>query len=241
MFERFPLPVKKTLAWSVHFFTATGAVWGFLSLLAVFEQNWRAAILWIIVAMFVDGFDGMLARWFHVKEYAPGLDGALLDNIIDYLNYVVVAALILIKAPNLMPAGFQMVGACSILLTSAYQFTQVDAKTDEQSFFFKGFPSVWNFLVIYMMLLGLNPWMNFALLLICNILVFVPVRYLYPSRNTRLRRLTLSLTYLYGAVGVWALLQYPSVPQWVVWISFVYVGYYVVLSFFPKIGSVHPA
>jgi len=241
MFERFPLPIKKTLAWSVHFFTATGAVWGFLSLLAVFEQNWRAAILWIIVAMFVDGFDGMLARWFHVKEYAPGLDGALLDNIIDYLNYVVVAALILIKAPNLMPAGFQMVGACSILLTSAYQFTQVDAKTDEQSFFFKGFPSVWNFLVIYMMLLGLNPWMNFALLLICNILVFVPVRYLYPSRNTRLRRLTLSLTYLYGAVGVWALLQYPSVPQWVVWISFVYVGYYVVLSFFPKIGSVHPA
>jgi len=241
MFERFPLPIKKTLAWSVHFFTATGAVWGFLSLLAVFEQNWRAAILWIIVAMFVDGFDGMLARWFHVKEYAPGLDGALLDNIIDYLNYVVVAALILIKAPNLLPAGFQMVGACSILLTSAYQFTQVDAKTDEQSFFFKGFPSVWNFLVIYMMLLELNPWMNFALLLICNILVFVPVRYLYPSRNTRLRRLTLSLTYLYGAVGVWALLQYPSVPQWVVWISFVYVGYYVVLSFFPKIGSVHPA
>ena len=51
--------------------------------------------------MFVDGFDGMLARWFHVKEYAKRCDGALLDNIIDYLNYVVVAALILIKAPNL--------------------------------------------------------------------------------------------------------------------------------------------
>ena len=40
---------------------------------------------------------------------------------------------------------------------TAYQFSQVDAKTDEQSFFFKGFPSVWNFLVLYMMLLGLNP------------------------------------------------------------------------------------
>ena len=55
--------------------------------------------------------------------------------------------MILIKAPNLLPAGFEMAGAFSILLTSAYQFTQVDAKTDEQSFFFKGFPSVWNFLV----------------------------------------------------------------------------------------------
>ena len=241
MFEKLPLFMKKTLAWSVHFFTASGAVWGFLTLLAIFEQNWPAAIGWMVIAMFVDGFDGMLARWFHVKEYAKGVDGALLDNIIDYLNYVVVAALILIKAPNLMPAGFEMVAAFSILLTSAYQFTQVDAKTDEQSYFFKGFPSVWNFLVIYMMLLGLNPWINLVLLIICNVLVFVPVKYLYPTRNTRLRRLTLGLTYLYGAIGVWGLLQYPSVPQWVVWISLAYVVYYALLSFFPNIGRAEPA
>jgi phosphatidylcholine synthase len=241
MFEKLPLLMKKVLAWSVHFFTATGAVWGFLTLLAIFEQNWRATILWMIIAMFVDGFDGMLARWFHVKEYAKGVDGALLDNILDYLNYVVVAALILIKAPNLMPAGFETVAAFSILMTSAYQFTQVDAKTDEQSFFFKGFPSVWNFLVIYMMLLGLNPWINLVVLVICNILIFVPVKYIYPTRNTRLRRLTLGLTYLYGAIGVWGLLQYPRVPQWVVWISLAYVAYYGLLSFFPKIGQAEPA
>jgi phosphatidylcholine synthase len=241
MFEKLPLFVKKALAWSVHLFTATGAVWGLLTLLAVFEQNWRAAIFWMIIAMFVDGFDGMLARWLHVKEYAHQVDGALLDNIIDYLNYVVVAALILIKAPNLLPPGFAMVGAFSILLSSAYQFTQVDAKTDDESFFFKGFPSYWNFLALYMMLLGLNPWINLALLVICNVLVFVPVKYLYPSRNTRLRRLTLALTYLYGAIGVWALMQYPSVPQWVMWISLVYVAYYALLSFFPQIGRIEPA
>jgi phosphatidylcholine synthase len=241
MFEKLPLLVKKALAWSVHFFTASGAVWGFLTLLAIFQQNWRAVIGWMVIAMFVDGFDGMLARWFHVKEYAKGVDGALMDNIIDYLNYVVVAALILIKAPNLMPAGFEMFAAVSVLLTSAYQFTQVDAKTDEKSFFFKGFPSVWNFLVIYMMLIGLNPWINLALLIICNILIFIPVKYIYPTRNTRLRRLTLGLTYLYGAIGVWGLLQYPSVPQWVVWISLGYVVYYGLLSFFPKIGRVEPA
>lgn len=241
MFERLPLYMKKILAWSVHLFTATGAIWGFLSLLAIFEENWRAAITWMIIAMFVDGFDGMLARWFHVKEYAKNVDGGLMDNIIDYLNYVVVAALILVKAPNLMPAGFGLVGAFSILLTSAYQFSQVDAKADEQSFFFKGFPSVWNFLVIYMMLLGLNPWFNFAILVFCNVLVFVPVKYIYPSRNTRLRRLTLGLTYLYGGIGVWGLLQYPSVPQWIVWISLAYVLYYALLSFFPQIGRAEPA
>jgi phosphatidylcholine synthase len=241
MFERLPLPVKKTLAWSVHLFTATGAIWGFLTLLAIFEENWRSAILWMIIAMFVDGFDGMLARWFHVKEYAKGVDGGLMDNIIDYLNYVVVAAFILIKAPNIMPAGLELVGAFSILLTSAYQFSQVDAKSDDQTFFFKGFPSVWNFLVIYMMLLGLNPWFNFAILVVCNVLIFVPVKYIYPSRNTRLRRLTLGLTYLYGGIGVWGLMQYPSVPQWIVWISLVYVAYYALLSFFPKIGGVKHA
>jgi phosphatidylcholine synthase len=241
MFEKLPLQTKKALAWSVHLFTATGAVWGFLTLIAIFEENWRAAILWIILAMFVDGFDGMLARWFHVKEYARRLDGELLDNIVDYLNYVVVAALILIKAPHLLPPGFGMVGAVAVLLTSAYQFAQVDAKTDAQSYFFKGFPSVWNFLVIYMMLLGLNPWINLLFLVTCNILVFVPVKYVYPTRNARLRRLTLSLTYLYGALGVWGLLQYPSVPEWIVRISLVYVVYYVLLSFFPRIGLAEAA
>lgn len=236
MFERFPLWLRKSLAWSVHAFTATGAVWGFLTLLAIWDSNFRLAIVYILIAMFVDGFDGTLARWFHVKEYAQGVDGGLMDNIIDYLNYVVVAALLLVRVPDLMPAGFEMAAAFSILLTSAYQFSQTDAKTDNESYFFKGFPSVWNFLVVYMMLLGLNPWFNFAALVICNILVFVPVKYLYPTRNTRLRRFTLGLTYAYAALGFWALSKYPDVPEWVAPVSGVYVAYYALLSFFPKFG-----
>ena len=237
MFEKLPLWLRKTLAWSVHLFTGTGAVWGLLTILAIFEENWRMVIWWMIVAMIVDGVDGMFARWFHVKEYAREVDGGLLDNIIDYLNYVVVAALLLVRVPNLLPHGFEMAAAISILLTSGYQFTQTDAKTDNNTYFFKGFPSVWNFLVVYMMLLRLNPWVNLLMLIICNVLVFVPVKYLYPTRNTRLRRFTLGFTYLYGFLGVWGLLQYPNVPEWVVPASFLYVGYYALLSFFPKLGS----
>jgi phosphatidylcholine synthase len=236
MFERLPLWLRKTLAWSVHAFTATGAVWGFLTLLAIWDSNYKLAIVYILIAMFVDGFDGTLARWFHVKDYAKGVDGGLMDNIIDYLNYVVVAALLLVRVPDLMPAGFEMAAAFSILLTSAYQFSQTDAKTDNESFFFKGFPSLWNFLVVYLMLLGLNPWINFALLVICNILVFVPVKYLYPTRNTRLRRFTLGFTYAYAALGFWALSKYPDVPDWVAPVSGIYVVYYALLSFFPKFG-----
>lgn len=234
--EKLPLWSRKALANGVHLFTATGAVWGFLTLLAIWEGNFKLAMIYIIVAMLVDGFDGILARRFDVNAYAGWIDGGLMDNIIDYLNYVVVASLLLIKAPNLMPQGLEMIAAVSILLTSAFQFSQIEAKTDEQSYFFKGFPSVWNFLVIYMMLLELDPWINFAALVICNILIFVPVKYLYPTRNNRLRRLTLVLTYLYGALGVWGLLQYPDVPKWIAPVSFVYVAYYALLSFFPKLG-----
>ena len=224
------------LANSVHLFTATGAVWGFLTLLAIWEGNIKLAVVYIIVAMFVDGFDGMLARWFDVKTHAKWIDGGLMDNIIDFLTYVVVASLLLVKVPGLMPQGLEMVAALSILLTSAFQFSQTEAKTDNQSFFFKGFPSVWNFLVLYMMLLGLNPWINFAALMICNILVFVPIKFLYPSRNNRMRKLTLGFTYAYGALGVWGLLQYPEVPGWVAPVSGVYIAYYAVMSFFPKLG-----
>jgi len=239
--EKLPLFVRKALANGVHLFTATGAVWGFLTLLAIWDGKFKLAIIYIIVAMFVDGFDGMLARWFDVKIYAKGIDGGLMDNIIDYLNYVVVASLLLVKVPNLMPNGWATPAAISILLTSAFQFSQTDAKTDDQSYFFKGFPSVWNFLVLYMMLLELNPWINLAVLVLCNVLVFVPVKYLYPTRNTRLRRLTLGFTYLYGAIGVWGLLQYPDVPEWVVPVSFVYVAYYAALSFFPNLGAAKAA
>ncbi len=229
--ERKLNPVRVVLAWGVHLFTATGAIWGFLAIRAIFEHDWRAMILWMVIAMLVDGFDGMLARWADVKKYADGIDGALLDNILDYLNYVMVPALFLMEA-DVLPAGFQMLGAFSILITSAYQFTQTDAKTDDHHF--KGFPSYWNVAALYMLLMGLPVWVNFSFLMLFNIMVFIPIKYIYPTRNTYLRGLTLGLTYLYGAIGIWGLVQYPNHPQWVVWASFIYIGYYLVLSVIPK-------
>jgi phosphatidylcholine synthase len=224
-------PLRVAAAWGVHLFTATGAVWGLLAILAIFESNWKMMIVWMIVAMLVDGFDGMLARWANVKKYANGIDGALLDNILDYQNYVLVPAIFLIRA-DVLPENLRLLAACSILLTSAYQFTQTDAKTDDHHF--KGFPSYWNVAALYMLLMNLPQWVNFGFLMLFNIMVFIPIKYIYPSRNSYLRTLTLGLTYLYGAVGIWGLLQYPNHPQWVAWASLIYVGYYLVLSVIPK-------
>jgi len=229
--ENKPNLLRIIAAWGVHLFTASGAVFGLLAILSIFEKDWKMMIVWMIVAMLVDGFDGMLARLADVKKYANGIDGALLDNILDYLNYVMVPALFLVKA-DILPENMRLLAASSILLTSAYQFTQSDAKTDDHHF--KGFPSYWNVAALYMLLMGLPVWVNFAFLMLFNIMVFIPIKYIYPSRNSYLRTLTLALTYLYGAVGIWGLLQYPNHPQWVVWASFVYVGYYLVLSVIPK-------
>ncbi len=225
-------PLRVALAWGVHLFTATGAVFGLLAILSIFEKDWKMMIVWMVIAMLVDGFDGTLARWADVKKYANGVDGALLDNILDYLNYVMVPALFLMINTDVLPDSVRLLSASSILLTSAYQFTQTDAKTDDHHF--KGFPSYWNVAALYMLLMNLPQWVNFGFLMLFNIMVFIPIKYIYPTRSTYLRRLTLGLTYLYGAVGIWGLIQYPDHPKWVVWASFLYVGYYLILSVIPK-------
>lgn len=232
--SKLPLWVHQTLAWSVHLFTATGAVWGFLSLRAIFVHEWKLAIIWMAVAMFVDGFDGTLARWFNVKTYASGVDGALLDNILDYFNYTVVPAFFLVEA-GLLPPALALPGAFAILLASAYQFTQVDAKSDETNeYFFKGFPDYWNIMVIYMLIMQLDPWLNFAFLIFFAILTFVPIKYVYPTRTVRLKKLTIGLTIVYAGVGVVGVILYPNVPMWIIYASFVYVAYYVGLSLWPR-------
>ncbi len=230
----FPLWIHKILAWSVHLFTATGAIWGFLALRAIYDHEWKMAILWMAAAMVVDGLDGMLARRFEVKTYAPGIDGALLDNIVDYLNYTFVPAFFLVEA-ELLPASWAVPAALSILLTSAYQFSQVDAKTDAtQEYFFKGFPDYWNILVIYMLVLGLNPWINLLIILICDVLIFIPIKYVYPSRTVRLKRLTLVLSFLYGIIGLIGIWLYPNIPMWLVYLSLLYVVYYFGVSLWPR-------
>src|SRR5687768_13802608 len=86
---------EKLLAWSVHLVTASGSVFGLLSLIAIMQEQWIFAFVCMAAAIFVDSVDGTLARLWRVKQVLPNFDGALLDNIIDYLNYVVVPAFFL--------------------------------------------------------------------------------------------------------------------------------------------------
>lgn len=217
------------LAWGVHLFTATGALWGLLAIMATVQHQWQAAFFWLGMAALVDSLDGTLARRFKVKGVLPGFDGALLDNIIDYQTYVIVPAIFLYEA-NLLPATTTIAGIAMVVLASAFQFCQADAKTDDHTF--KGFPSYWNVVVFYMFVFDANPWVNFWVIAILAVLVFVPIRYLYPSRMIRYQKLTLSLTTVWGILCLIVWLQYPAFDMWMIWVSLLYVVYYIGLSLY---------
>ena len=59
--------------------------------------------------------------------------------------------------------------------------------------FFTGFPSYWNIVAVYLYVLQLPQRTNAIILVVLAILVFVPVRYLYPSRTRTLKVPTLVL------------------------------------------------
>jgi len=180
------------------------------------------------IATVIDSSDGILARRLEVKTRIPNFDGALLDNIVDYLTYVVVPAYLMLSA-GMLPAGiFGYAIAAAVLLSSAYGFCQTNAKTPDH--FFLGFPSYWNLVAFYLYCFGLSPALNAAILAGFALMVFVPIKYIYPSRTELLRRLTVSLGVIWGALVIYLLATLSSPNQFVVWLSFTYIGYYLIMS-----------
>ncbi|MDP9429942.1 MAG: CDP-alcohol phosphatidyltransferase family protein [Actinomycetota bacterium] len=222
---------------AVHLYTASGTVLGLLIVLAAFEGHAVAALWLSLVALVVDGTDGMLARRLRVKETIPWFDGARLDDIVDYLTYAF-APVVLLWTTGSLPGGAVGWGVAALpLLASAYQFCRVDAKTDDHAFL--GFPSYWNVVAFYAVVLDLGPGVVAAVLVVCSALVFVPVRYLYPSRTTALRALSLVLTAAWLVSYAVLLLQVPDPHPVVVVLSLGYLAYYVGVSLWLTARAAH--
>ena len=226
-----PFPLRLRLAGGlVHLYTASGTVVGLLIVLAAIEGE-AVTALWLgLVALFIDGTDGMLARRLRVKETIPWFDGARLDDIVDYLTYVFAPVVLLWTTGHLPSGPLGWAVAALPLLASSYQFCRVDAKTSDH--FFLGFPSYWNVVAFYGIVLDLSPAVLSVIVVVCAVLVFVPVRYLYPSRMTSLRGVTLAFTAVWGVTYVVLLLQLPDPHLLVVAVSLGYLVYYVGLSLF---------
>ncbi len=216
------------LSWCVHAYTVTGVVLAVLIVMAAWEGDTRRALWLGLVALVVDGTDGMLARRFKVRENIPWFDGAMLDNIVDYLTYAFAPMVMLWSNGYLGEGAPATVLTVVPLVASAYQFCRVDAKTDDHLFL--GFPSYWNVVAFYIVVLGMQPFSVALLLVICTVLVFVPIGYVYPSRTATLRRVTLVLTAVW-LVSYAVLLAQGSSPSplWI-GVSLGYLCYSVVVS-----------
>jgi phosphatidylcholine synthase len=219
--------LQKAAAWSVHAYTALGAVCGFGSLLASVAQDYRTAFLWLVAATAIDATDGVLARAADVKAHTPTFDGARLDDIVDYLTYVIAPVFLLYQAGSL-PQGWGAAVGAIVLLSSAYGFASGDAKSDD--YFFTGFPSYWNIVAVYLYAAELSPFVNAGILLALAALVFVRIGWVYPSRTPVLRGLTTALGGIWAVMVLLIIRALPDASPALVAISLFFPVYYAVLS-----------
>ena len=215
------------LPWLAHLYTATGAVIALLATGLAFAHNFRGVFIYFVVATFVDATDGVLARALKVKERLPGFDGAKLDDIIDYLMYAFIPALVVWQA-EMVPAPFPVCAA--IVLSSAYGFSQTSAKVASTDHFFTGFPSYWNIVVAYLYMLRLAPLTNAIILAGFAVMVFVPIRYIYPSRTQTLKVPTLVLGTMWSVLFTWMIWRLPAVDGPWTMVSLIFPAYYFALS-----------
>ena len=214
-------------AWLVHLYTASGIVLGFLAARAFLEFDYRLGFFWLWLQVLVDATDGLLARRLRVRERLPWFDGAKLDDITDYLTYVFVPALFVWRGA-LVPNTWVLLVVGAILLSSAYGFNRTDAKTSDH--FFTGFPSYWNVVTFYLLVARWPSDVNAAILAVFAVLVFVPIRYLYPSRTRVLRMPTIALGTMWAALFTWMIWRLPAVDGPWTMVSLIFPVYYFALS-----------
>jgi len=230
--SQIPEPRERLLiacSWAIHAYTALGAVLGLLTIQFATEHEFRAAFVALAIATAIDSTDGPLARALEVRRRIPFFDGATLDNIVDYLTYVLAPVFVMIQA-GLLPRGDAglVVGGTAVI-ASAYGFCRTDAKTADN--YFLGFPSYWNLVAFYLFCFRLTAAVNAAIVIGLAAMVFVPIKYLYPNRTKPLRPLTIALGVVWAIASVAMLPRLPAPNPILLSISFSYVVYYFVASF----------
>ena len=191
----------RTKALAVHLLTATGAVFAMLAMLAAVNGKWDIMFVWLVIAFFVDGIDGPLARKYDVKTNAPMFDGVLLDLIIDYLTYVFIPAYALFKS-GLLAGWTGWFAIIIITFASAMYFADTRMKTKDNSF--QGFPGCWNMAIIVIFATTPNHWLILGFVSLLAISMFLPLKFVHPVRTERWRFVTLPIALAWVGFAAWA-------------------------------------
>lgn len=230
--------MSQAKAFSVHLLTASGSFLAFLSLISAAEKEWTAMFFWLGLALLVDGIDGPIARKLDVKYVLPTWSGELLDNIIDYVTYVLIPAFALYQS-GLIGSGLSFLLSAIIVISSAIYYADTGMKTKEN--FFKGFPVVWNMVVFVLFVLKPGEWASCIIIILSAIISFLPIYFIHPVRVIRLRALNLPIFLIWCAFGASAFFYQLNVPFWVkfgISITSIYI-YFIgaIMQLFPNLGA----
>jgi phosphatidylcholine synthase len=222
-------------AWLVHLYTASSAVLGIFGVMACFRGQFRWAMYLMMLTMVIDSTDGALARAADVRGRIPWFDGRRLDDICDYFTYVLLPACFLIASEMLPHPAW----AALPVFASAYGFSHDKAKTDD--YFFLGWPSYWNVAVMYLYLMGASQTAVLGWVVGLSAAVFVPLKYIYPSRTRVLRPLSVGVLAVWVVIFSWLAVR-PDPSQTWIWITLLLgPGYYVGLSLLLNVPRVRSA
>lgn len=171
------------------------------AMLAAVEEKWSLMFLWLVVALFVDGIDGPLARRYHVRTNWPTYDGVLLDLIIDYLTYVFIPAFALFKS-GLLTGWTGWLVIIAIVYGSVIYFADTRMKTKDYSF--AGFPACWNMVVLVMFAIEPGEWTILFIVVALTITMFTNLKFIHPVRTDRWRAVSLPMAVAWTFFAGWA-------------------------------------
>ncbi|MCT4657138.1 MAG: phosphatidylcholine/phosphatidylserine synthase [Cohaesibacter sp.] len=191
--------MAQILAFLIHILTASGGAFAILATLAAFQQDWTMLFAWLLVAQFVDGIDGPIARKFHVRQTLPNWSGDALDFVIDFVTYVFIPALVLSYA-GLIPGTLGMVAAAIIVMSGGLYFADSRMKTTSKAF--RGFPAVWNGVLFYFFIFTPSPIIGFLIVVVLAAAQFIPIEFIHPVRVVRLRWVTLTMVAIWSVFAV---------------------------------------
>ena len=222
--------MQRLAAWSVHVFTASGLLAAFMGLLAVAEGEFRLAMLWILLALVIDGVDGTFARMARVQEVLPHVSGKTIDYVIDFFTYAILPAYLFYEAFELV--YWARLACCFAMLLSAAIYYGMDGMVSADGQHFVGFPVLWN-MVVYVLVFvvpELPGWALVTAVVSFAVLHFVPVLFAYPSRGGRWWGLTLGATVGFIISAVMNVYYYPEPsPLWR-GVCLITTAYYAVLA-----------
>lgn len=199
-------------AWLVHGFTTLGIVAAMLALRDVLVGKPDYAIVWLLLTLLIDGVDGPIARALEVEKRVPGLDGFLLDLIIDYVTCVIVPACFMYQFGVVPENNFGIAVLCFMVFTSAIWFARKDMMTDEN--WFRGFPAAWNIVGPVMWVLDTRASVGAVITLVLSVLCLTNMPYPHIARAKFMQIWTvLGTTCWIGGVAVGAILYDADEPD----------------------------